>query len=556
MLLAQGKTLKNGEYEVIREIDSGGMSVIYEAKRSNSCYAVIVKHLSFHNASNPNYKTENEEMFQREGELLKQLNSRIFPDYLDSFEENGEKYLVMEYIKGQNLYEIITQNGKLGEEEVKQVGLTLLEATGCIHQLNYIHRDIAPDNVLKDKNGQIRLIDLGIAYPIKSSKNQEEWGKPPWIAPEQWAGRAEKRSDLYSIARTMQFLLTGNSKPKPFDIDESLKQIAPNLVKFLVKAMSYDPKDRYQTTEQMARALKGIKIRKPKPQKQVTAVQKPTSSPSPIKIWEGRNCFMKYMFGLWHALILYTPIILLFVCFTLNYVFGTFVQFLKTPILVSFFIALLSLLFAALTEKCILCFLLNCLCVPINLLRLLWQKIKALQIGSKIWQTGSKIIGCLKKIKVGDWNDAKRFLLSSWCFYIPVIIISFVILVLLIALFLYLLFGINFGIFSPYNPPLIKLSYETPIKINQETEIRWTTALGDGYKIYLITPNGEKRQLNSARNDRVRNGSFNVILTKPTTLKFLIQWTGGQSEYPRSELFRLIPVEPENFLDGDKPLKF
>lgn len=620
MILMQGDTLKNGKhpYAIAKKIADGGMSEVFKGLLwGDANFLVVIKKLVPRNVINQQDKEDAERMFQKEIQLLCQLNSEIFPKYIDHFEENGEKYLVMEYIRGRNFDNIVKKHGKLSEDKVKEIGLTLTKATGELHKLRHIHRDITPENIMEDSVGKIRLIDFGVVHPMPKSKNgtqviQEVWGKPAFVAPEQYSGHADERSDLYAIGRVMQFLLTGKDY-KPFEIDLALKKnVSPLLANFLVKTMSYDPKDRFQSAEQMFKALKKIKIRKPKLQKQNMA--QPASikaTAGTVKIWNGWNCCVQ---NDWHGTkVILNSAFLVFILLTIilqcasnqsrttDAPVNVVVSIMAISSITSLaFSTVLCFIFGFFEKRhnCFVCCILNCLCVPFNLLRLLWQKISALKLGAQIAAIPQKIFIWLKN-HLGNWNDAKRFLWSTRPLIILINILYFSILIgekyfywqgdfisgiwLHIMMISFLLFGVYFSraiefrgvkntvkmIFSiiilaistcslhtassftrsPYVGPNLKIISETPIVPNREIKIKWES-LVINEKVCLIMPNG--KQIELSRNSQ-NSGEFKLILTKPTTVKFLIYQ--GNNDV-KSELVRLTPIQMGNILDNNKPLKF
>ena len=160
-----GKQLIADRFELQDLLGRGGMGEVYRARDTQTGEAVAVK------ALNPEILARDPsllERFIREGEALRQLNHPNIVRMIAAVEEDGRHYLVMEYIRGGSLQDLLSANGHLPNERVIQIGLDLADALTRAHRLGIIHRDLKPANVLLAEDGTPRLTDFGVAYMADS----------------------------------------------------------------------------------------------------------------------------------------------------------------------------------------------------------------------------------------------------------------------------------------------------------------------------------------------------------------------------------------------------
>jgi serine/threonine-protein kinase len=248
--------LLNGRYEVDMCVGEGAMSAVYRVKDRRLPGAEwAAKELIEY------YLPEGERemarsLFQREGEILSGLHHPGLPRVVDRFSEpGGRHYLVMEFIPGEPLDDILSHRHRpLAPEEALPIALQ------CTHVLEYLHsrnppivfRDLKPSNLMLTPDGLVRFIDFGIArfYSARQPKDTQELGTPGFCAPEQYGhGQTTPRSDIYSLGATLFHLLTLED-PRPFQFKfPPLTQFHPNVPQVLEKAvhrcLQLRPQDRY-----------------------------------------------------------------------------------------------------------------------------------------------------------------------------------------------------------------------------------------------------------------------------------------------------------------------
>ncbi len=268
MTLSLPCTLKGrrGRYQVVTKMTEGGMSTIYVGK-SNRGQAVIVKEASGADLA------QSEERLRIEAEILRTLSRPGHPRvvrYLDEGSNLGPFCLVEEQLEGETLAERY-RGAPADAATATRYILQLLEALSYLHARNVIHRDVKPKNIILDAHREVVLIDFGAA---KKEFHQFTGSgtviyTPGWGAPEQNLGEATPASDLYSVGAVLFFLLTAQDPQasmkqlvqgkaelfrSPRDLEPSVPQELSDVV---TRAMAFDPKERFPTTQDMAEAITG-----------------------------------------------------------------------------------------------------------------------------------------------------------------------------------------------------------------------------------------------------------------------------------------------------------
>lgn len=186
----------------------------------------------------------------------------------DYFEENGTAYIVMEYLDGIKLNEFVKKSKPFSVDKIVSLMIPLLNSLNDLHDKNIIHRDISPDNITLMPDGSLTLYDFGAAYEFSNQNQKSHFVavKHGYAPPEQYGGKSEQGTwtDVYAICATIYYCITGQvpassaerlnedilSPPSAFGI-----HIEPYIEKALLKGMSVDRKNRYQTVEKLAIAL-------------------------------------------------------------------------------------------------------------------------------------------------------------------------------------------------------------------------------------------------------------------------------------------------------------
>jgi tRNA A-37 threonylcarbamoyl transferase component Bud32 len=253
--------LQSGQLKVIRQIAFGGLSAIYLAQKNNTDLVVLKEAVLPANAD-PSTRRKAEEHFNREAQLLIQLDHRHIAKVLDHFVEDGRNYLIIEYINGQDLRQYIKQNGAQKESIVLQWAVQIASIIKHLHSQTppIIHRDLTPDNLVLQNDGTVILIDFGAANHFVGTATGTLVGKQAYIAPEQLRGKSNLASDLYSFAGTLNFLLTGQdplplsvAHPKDIStqISNKLDEIIASLTAFESSERKYNAETLHTTLEEL-----------------------------------------------------------------------------------------------------------------------------------------------------------------------------------------------------------------------------------------------------------------------------------------------------------------
>ena len=268
-------TLLNNRYQTIQVLGAGGFSETFLAEDTympsrRRCVIKQIKPVT----NDPQMYQLVQKRFQREAATLESLGegSDQIPKLYAYFSENGQFYLVQEWIQGQTLTSMMAAIGSQSETAVREILASLLPVLDYVHSKGIIHRDIKPDNIiLRHSNGKPVLIDFGavketmanVVNPQGQITHSIVLGTPGFMSPEQAAGRPTYASDLYSLGMTAIYLLTG-LLPQELEIDEKTEEIlwqrhalnvSPSLKEVLSKAIQYHPRDRYTTAIKMLEAL-------------------------------------------------------------------------------------------------------------------------------------------------------------------------------------------------------------------------------------------------------------------------------------------------------------
>ena len=199
-------------YEFVRKVREGSMGRVYEARQTSVDRAVAVKVLRESRARNKEYV----ERFRRESRLAARLSHPDVVTTLDAGEVDGHHYIIMEFIEGGTIQASLDGGRVFEEGEAVAIVLRVAEALRHVHARGLIHRDVKPANVMLTPDGQVKLIDLGLARAIED----DEWaaceagmavGTPEFISPEQVRGQTDidARADIYSLGATLYAMVTG-----------------------------------------------------------------------------------------------------------------------------------------------------------------------------------------------------------------------------------------------------------------------------------------------------------------------------------------------------------
>jgi eukaryotic-like serine/threonine-protein kinase len=261
-----------GRYRLEGRLGFGGMSTVHLALDLRLERQVAVKLLAEHLADDPTFVSR----FQREAQAAARLVHpnivQIFDSGLD--EASGRHFIVMEYIQGSSCAEILRDDGWVEVEEAISIIGQACEGLDYAHRHGVVHRDVKPGNLLRAREGEVKLADFGIAKATEQSSITQVGsvlGTAAYLAPEQARGEeAGPRADLYALGVVAYQLISGRlpyeatsltelalkqQREEPPTLDTVVAAVGPELADAIALALALDPRDRYQTAREMGRAI-------------------------------------------------------------------------------------------------------------------------------------------------------------------------------------------------------------------------------------------------------------------------------------------------------------
>ena len=269
-MIMKGQKISD-RYQIIKSIGEGGMANVYLAYDTILDRNVAVKVLRGDLATDEKFVRR----FQREALSASSLSNPNIVEVYDVGEDNGEYYIVMEYVEGKHLKNLLKKRGKLTVPEVVDIVLQITNGLSVAHDSYIIHRDIKPQNILILDNGLIKITDFGIAVAMNATQltqTNSVMGSVHYLPPEQASGKgATLQSDIYSIGILMYELLTGKlpfkgdnaveialkhlKEPMP-SIRDEIPDIPQSVENIILKATAKNPKNRYADAREMHEDLK------------------------------------------------------------------------------------------------------------------------------------------------------------------------------------------------------------------------------------------------------------------------------------------------------------
>ena len=259
----------NNRYQITERIGIGGMAEVYRAQDNVLGRLVAVKVMLPQYAADPNFT----QRFRQEAAAAANLQSPYIVNVYDWGQDDGTYYIVMEFVRGSDLKTAIVQRGAINQRKVAEIGSQVCQALSVAHNQDIIHRDIKPQNIMVQPDGNVKVMDFGIARAKNSVMTQTSsvLGTAHYISPEQAQGKdLTAASDIYSLGIVLYEATTGQL---PFDgpdaVSVALKQvndlpvppreinpdIDPGLEAIIMKAMAKNPAERFATANDMRLVL-------------------------------------------------------------------------------------------------------------------------------------------------------------------------------------------------------------------------------------------------------------------------------------------------------------
>ena len=269
-MITKGQII-NERYEIIKSIGEGGMANVYSAQDKILNRKVDIKVLRGDLANDEKFIRR----FQREAIAASSLSHKAVVEMYDVGEDNGIYYIVMEYVEGKTLKQLLKKRGSLTIPEVIDIMLQLTDGIAHAHDSYIIHRDLKPQNIMISDDGAIKITDFGIAMALNGTQftqTNSVMGSVHYLPPEQASGKGSStKSDIYSMGILMYELLTGKL---PFRGDNaveialkhmkdpipSIRKINPDIPQsvenVIIKATAKNPNNRYNDVKEMHKDIK------------------------------------------------------------------------------------------------------------------------------------------------------------------------------------------------------------------------------------------------------------------------------------------------------------
>ena len=264
-----------GKYNILKEIGRGGMGCVYDATDTTTGSRVALKMVKNSITCDP----EMRQLFIVEADTLRKMHHPSVVTICDEpfSDSDGNFYLPMEFVEGETISQYVAKHGAFPEPEALQLMDKILQAVGYVHSVGCIHRDIKPSNIMLKPDGNVCIIDFGIAKDARTSTGHTVGriiGTDGYMSPEQAAGlNIDKRTDIYSLGCLLHYIVTGQNAfnkrsndqetrmailheqfPSAIQINPSLSQHTQDII---YKAVDRNMMRRFQSAEEFRKALYG-----------------------------------------------------------------------------------------------------------------------------------------------------------------------------------------------------------------------------------------------------------------------------------------------------------
>jgi serine/threonine-protein kinase len=259
-------------YELEELVGTGGMSTVFRAHDRQLERRVAIKILHEHYAEDPEYL----ERFRREARAVARLSHPNIVTVIDRGDDHGRQYIVFEHVDGENLKELVLRSGRLPVRRALELALAIADGLSFAHQRGLVHRDVKPQNVLLNKDGDVKVTDFGIARSLHVEHGVTQtgtvMGTGEYLAPEQASGKpVSPATDVYSLGVVLWELLAGDVpfvgenfvaialrhvNELPPDLRERRPDVSPRLAAAVDRALAKDPGRRFPSMADFAKELR------------------------------------------------------------------------------------------------------------------------------------------------------------------------------------------------------------------------------------------------------------------------------------------------------------
>ncbi len=291
--------LLNDRYQLLEPLGKGGMAVVYRARDKMLERLVAVKVLREDFSKDPDFQAR----FRQEARSAANLSHPNIVTVHDFGLDDGQLFLVMEYVPGTDLKSLIRQRGRFNPDEALPLLIQACAGIGYAHRAGFVHCDVKPQNMLVTPDMRLKVADFGIARALASIHPDEQsdvvWGSPLYFSPEQAIGAAPSpASDVYSLGIIMYEMLAGSlpfrattvselarlhQEVAPPPLRDLLPDISPSLEEILLKVLSKEPSQRYRTADQLGRVLLNFGNTRTAPSLALTPEAGPMAPSNPVQ---------------------------------------------------------------------------------------------------------------------------------------------------------------------------------------------------------------------------------------------------------------------------------
>lgn len=266
--MAEEGSVVGGRYRILAQIGEGGMSRVYLALDT-----VLNKQWAAKEIKQFEDATQRELIIKSlitESNMIKRFDHPAIPRIVDIVDSDGTLFVIMDYVEGRTLDELLKLDGPQEEDDVVDWAVQLCDVLDYLHNRKppVVYRDMKPANVMLKPNGLVQLIDFGIAREYRDEGavtaaigDTVQLGTPGFAPPEQYGGggQTDARSDVYALGATMYYLLTGKNPAEPpytiLPVRQVAPDVSPGLERIIAKATQQNPDDRYASCAEMAYEL-------------------------------------------------------------------------------------------------------------------------------------------------------------------------------------------------------------------------------------------------------------------------------------------------------------
>ena len=257
--LEPGQVVGESRYEVLHSLGVGGQGTAYLCRdlKTSDNKLVVLKETLLPVFVDPIVRRKALEGFEREAKLLQSLEHSGIVQLLDFFVEDHRAYLVLEHLSGSNMREHVLKDGPVTEAELQHYASQMCVILKFLHERGVVHRDFSPENLIVDASDRIKLIDFNVAQQTQGGSQGAIVGKPAYMPPEQFRGKATGQSDIYALGATLFFLLTGHD---PEAITQSSvvalnSNVSPGLNQIIKRCTALQLNHRYLSADEIAADL-------------------------------------------------------------------------------------------------------------------------------------------------------------------------------------------------------------------------------------------------------------------------------------------------------------